>query len=233
MFIVGEIGVNWEGDFELLKKLLLNLKKSGCDAVKFQAYNMEMIKAHPLKDRLIKSAVTESNIKKIDEISKKIGIEWFCTPMYLEAVTLLEPFVNRYKIREVDGRILMDNKTSPLIDRIMKTGKEIIISSNQNPVKSKSYTNKKIKWLYCIPKYPCNLDEINFQEIKNYDGYSNHCNHIIAPLTAAILGANIIEIHVTADKNKNFIDNAVSFDVSEIKELIRLIKLAKKIKTSE
>jgi sialic acid synthase SpsE len=233
MFIVGEIGVNWEGDFELLEKLLLNLKKSGCNAVKFQAYNMEMIKAHPLKDRLIKSAITESNIKKIDEISKKIGIEWFCTPMYLEAVTLLEPFVNRYKIREVDGRILMDNKTSPLIDRIMKTGKEIIISSNQNPVKSKSYTNKKIKWLYCIPKYPCNLDEIDFQEIKNYDGYSNHCNHIIAPLTAAILGANIIEIHVTVDKNKNFIDNAVSFDVSEVKELIRLIKLAKKIKTSE
>ena len=233
MFIVGEIGVNWEGDFELLKKLLLNLKKSGCDAVKFQAYNMEMIKAHPLKDRLIKSAVTESNIKKIDEVSKKIGIEWFCTPMYLAAVELLEPFVNRYKIREIDGRVLMDNKTSPLIDKIMKTKKEVIVSSNQNPANSKLYTNKKIKWLYCVPKYPCNLDEINFQEIKNYDGYSNHCDHIIAPLTAAILGANIIEIHVTADKNKNFIDNAVSFDVSEIKELIRLIKLAKKIKTSE
>jgi len=233
MFIVGEIGVNWEGDFELLEKLLLNLKKSGCDAVKFQAYNMEMIKAHPLKDRLIKSAVTESNIKKIDEVSKKIGIEWFCTPMYLEAVELLEPFVNRYKIREIDGRVLMDNKTSPLIDKIMKTKKEVIVSSNQNPANSKLYTNKKIKWLYCVPKYPCNLDEINFQEIKNYDGYSNHCDHIIAPLTAAILGANIIEIHVTADKNKNFIDNAVSFDVSEIKELIRLIKLAKKIKTSE
>ena len=233
MFIVGEIGVNWEGDFELLKKLLLNLKKSGCDAVKFQAYNMEMIKAHPLKDRLIKSAVTESNIKKIDEVSKKIGIEWFCTPMYLEAVELLEPFVNRYKIREIDGRVLMDNKTSPLIDKIMKTKKEVIVSSNQNPANSKLYTNKKIKWLYCVPKYPCNLDEINFQEIKNYDGYSNHCDHIIAPLTAAILGANIIEIHVTVDKNKNFIDNAVSFDVSEVKELIRLIKLAKKIKTSE
>ncbi|CAD6516707.1 putative N-acetylneuraminate synthase [metagenome] len=231
MFIVGEIGVNWEGNFELLENLLLDLKKSGCDAVKFQAYNMEMIKEHPLKDRLIKSAVTELNIKKIDEISKKIGIEWFCTPMYPEAVTLLEPFVKRYKIREIDGRVLTNNKTSPLIDQILKTEKEIIVSSNQSPVKCELYTNKKIKWLYCVPKYPCNLDEINFEEIKNYDGYSNHCDHIIAPLTAAILGANIIEIHVTADKNKDFIDNPVSFDLNEVRELIKLIKLSMKIKT--
>lgn len=231
MFIVGEIGVNWEGNFELLENLVLNLKKSGCDAVKFQAYNLEMIKGHPLKDRLIKSAVTELNIKKIDEMSKKIEIEWFCTPMYPEAVALLDPFVKRYKIREIDGRILLNNETSPLIDQILKTEKEVIISTNENPVKSKLYTNKKIKWLYCVPKYPCNLDELNFQEIKNYDGYSNHCDHIIAPLTAAILGANIIEIHVTADKNKDFIDNAVSFDITEVKELIKLIKLSKKIKT--
>jgi len=230
VFIVGEIGVNWEGNFELLVDILSNLKKSGCDAVKFQAYNMDMIKEHPLKERLIKSAITESNVKKIDELSKKIGIEWFCTPMYPEAVTFLEPFVKRYKIRESDGRILMKNTTSPLIDQILKTGKEVIVSTNENPSKTKFYRNQKIKWLYCVPKYPCSLEEIDFKEIKDYDGYSNHCNHIIAPLTAAILGANILEIHVTADKNKDFIDNPVSFDLNEIKELIRLIKLSEKIK---
>jgi len=230
MFIVAEIGVNWEGDFKLLEDLLSNLKKSGADAVKFQAYDMNMIKEHPLKERLIKSAITKSNVKKIDELSKKIGIEWFCTPMYPEAVTFLEPFVKRYKIRESDGRILMKNTTSPLIDRILDTEKEIIVSTNENPNKTKFYENKKIKWLYCVPKYPCSLEEINFKEIKNFDGYSNHCDHIIAPLTAAILGVDILEIHVTADKNKNFIDNPVSFDLNEIKELIRLIKLSEKIK---
>ncbi len=230
MFIVGEIGVNWEGDFELLKDLLSNLEKIGCNAVKFQAYNMDMIKEHPLKERLIKSAVTESNIEKIDELSKKIGIEWFCTPMYPEAVTFLEPFVKRYKIRESDGRILMKNSTSPLIDQILDTNKEIIVSTNTNPSKTKFYENQKIKWLYCVPKYPCSLEEIDFKEIKDFDGYSNHCDNIIAPLTAAILDAGILEIHVTADKNKDFIDNPVSFDLNEIEELIGMIKFSEKIK---
>jgi len=153
-------------------------------------------------------------------------MKWFCTPMYSEAVTFLEPFVKRYKIRESDGRILMENSTSPLIDRILDTNKEVIVSTNQSPIKTKYYKNKKIKWLYCIPKYPCRLEEINFEEIKDYDGYSNHCDDIIAPLTAAKHGANILEIHVTPNKNKDYIDNPVSFDLDQIEELIKLIKLS-------
>ena len=230
MFIVAEIGVNWEGNFELLENLLLNLKKIGCHAVKFQAYSANMIQGHPLKERLIKSAITESNVQKINKLSKKIGIEWFCTPMYPEAITFLDPFVKRYKIRESDGRILMENSISPLIKRVLDTDKEVIVSVNENPTKSKFYKNQKIKWLYCVPKYPCNLEEIDFKEIKDFDGYSNHCDNIIAPLTASILGADILEIHVTADKNMDFIDNPVSFDLSETKKLIQFIQLTKRIK---
>jgi sialic acid synthase SpsE len=230
MFIVAEIGVNWEGNFELLENLLLDLKKIDCHAVKFQAYNIDMIKEHPLRDRLMKSAVTELNVEKINELSKKIGIEWFCTPMYPEAVKFLEPFVKRYKIRESDGRVLMKNSTSPLIDQILDTDKEVIVSTNKNPSKTKFYKNQKIKWLYCVPKYPCTLEEINFKEMKDFDGYSNHCNNIIAPLTASILGADILEVHVTADKNKDFIDNPVSFNLNEIKKLIEMIKFTEKIK---
>ena len=230
MFIVAEIGVNWEGNYELLEKLLVNLKRIGCHAVKFQAYSFDMIKQHPLKDRLKKSAITESNVEKVNDLTKKIGIEWFCTPMYPEAIEFLEPFVNRYKIRESDGRILMKDSTSSLIDRVLETNKEIIVSVNENPKKSKFYQNKKIKWLYRVPRYPCELEEINFEEIQNFNGYSNHCTNMIAPLTAAILGVNILEIHVTPDKNKDFIDNPVSFDLKEMEKLIKSIQDIDKIK---
>ncbi len=230
MFIVAEIGVNWEGNFKLLENLLSDLKKIGCHAVKSQAFSTDMIKEHPLRERLVKSAITESNVEKVNELSKKIGKEWFCTPMYPEAVSFLDPFVKRYKIRESDGRILMKDLTSPLIDRVLDTNKEVIVSVNENPMQSKFYLNKKIKWLYCVPKYPCKLEEINFKEIEKFNGYSNHCNNFIAPLTAAILGAAILEIHVTADKNMDFIDNPVSFDLSEMKKLIESVKFAEKIK---
>jgi len=229
-FIVAEIGVNWEGDFKLLENLLKGVKEIDCNAVKFQAYNMEMIKTHPLKKRLIKSAITESNVNQIDSLAKSVGIEWFCTPMYPEAIAFLEPFVNKYKIREVDGRILLKNQTSPLIERILETKKEIFLSSNSNPRKSKFCNVNRIKWLYCVPKYPCSLEEINFEKIRDFDGYSNHCNNIIAPLTASILGSNILEIHITADKKGDFIDNPVSFDLKELGELIKFVKLSNKIK---
>ena len=66
--------------------------------------------------------------------------------------------------------------------------------------------------------------------MNDFDGYSNHCTHFLAPLTAAILGAQIIEIHVTSDKSKKFFDNNVSFDYSELSNILKLIRLSEKIK---
>ena len=123
----------------------------------------------------------------------------------------------KFKIRELDGRSLLKDQQTPLIEAIINTDKEIFVSSETSPTSSKYFQNSKIKWLYCIPKYPCSLNEINFKEMSNFDGFSNHCPDISAPLTAATLGANIIEVHVTEDKTKDYVDNNVSFDFSELK----------------
>lgn len=229
-FIVSEIGVNWDGDFSLLQKMMNSSKKCGCNAVKFQAYNKEIVGAHPENARLMKSTITSENIEKIDSLAKEVGIEWFATPMYLEAVDLLNPYVKRFKIRELEGRKIVKNENSELFEKVLNTKKEIIISSEKSPIESKYYKNSNIKWLYCVPKYPCELSEINFSFLNEFDGYSNHSPKIIAPLSSAILGAEIIEIHVTTDKNQNFIDNNVSFDFEHVKKLIKLIKEFEKIK---
>ena len=39
VFLVAELGVNWNGDFELVQKMMLNAKTLGCNTVKFQAFN--------------------------------------------------------------------------------------------------------------------------------------------------------------------------------------------------
>ncbi len=230
MFLVAEIGVNWDGNFKLVEKMIQKSKDIGCNAVKFQAFNEYMIKNHPHKKRLIKSAINKENISKIDEISKSNGIEWFCTPMYESAIELLDPYVNRYKIRESDGRSLLKNKTTPLIEKILETKKQMIVSVNKSPKKSQFKNNKKIKWLYCVPKYPCSLEEVNFRKIIEFDGYSNHVNNLIAPLVSVVLGSKILEIHVTNNKKINYFDNNVSLDFNELEKLIKNIKLIEKIK---
>ena len=224
VFIVAEIGINWDGDFELVKDLMKNAKKAGFDAVKFQAFDKNITKNHPESNRLLKSSISKSNVNKIDKISREIDIEWFCTPMYPDAVNFLEPFVQRYKIRELDGRLLLENNSTSLIEKVLDTGKEVFVSSNRSPKHSKLYTNKKIKWLYCVPKYPCSINDLDFSSIDDFQGYSNHCNDISAVIEAASCGIEIIEIHVTADKSKNYIDNPVSFNFEECGFAIKKIK---------
>jgi N,N'-diacetyllegionaminate synthase len=229
VFIVAEIGVNWDGDFELAEQMMNIAKNAGCDAVKFQAFNEELIKEHPEKERLLKTSISQENVKKIDDISKRVGIEWFCTPMFPEAIEFLDPYVKRYKIRVFDGRPLFQNKWTELLEQVTKTGKEVIISCEKDPNQTKLYQNKKIRWLYCVAKYPCSLEDLNFSNIGNFNGYSNHCPDIIAPLTSVILGARIIEVHITLDKLKDFIDNSVSFEPSELMELVEKIRKSEKI----
>lgn len=230
IFVVAEIGVNWDGDLELLQKMMKNAKDAGCNAVKFQAYDEQIARGHPESSRLMRSTISKSNIESVNNLAKSVGIEWFCTPMYPEAVDMLEPFVKRFKVREADGRSLLENKTTILFERLLETNKEIIVSSQKTPRNTKYFNYPQVKWLYCVPKYPCDLNDLDFNSLKDFDGFSNHCPQFLAPLTAAILGAKIIEVHMTSDKGKNFIDNNVSFDYSEIKELMKLIRLSEKIK---
>jgi sialic acid synthase SpsE len=230
VFLVGEIGVNWDGDFDLLRNIMQKCKEIGVDAIKFQAFNNEIIAGHPQAERLLKSAITKMNVRQIDEMAKEINLEWFCTPMYPEAVDFLEPYVNRFKIRYSDGIKIVEGKSSELLDKIFKTNKQIIISSQKNPNTSKFYNDSRISWLYCVPKYPCDLSELNFTDLGSFGGFSNHCPNIIAPLSASILGAKIIEVHITADKSSDFLDNNVSFDYDELTELVKLIRSYEKIK---
>lgn len=229
VFIIAEIGVNWDGKNELAKEMIQKSKELGCDAVKFQAFDETIIGKHPEKDRLLQTAINEKNIDFINKTSKKEGIEWFCTPMYAEAVDLLEPYVKRYKIREFDARLLLKNKKSLLLDRIFDSKKEIIASSEIIPSKQTNYDDSNLRWLYCIPKYPCDLEDLNFSNLQKYDGYSNHCPKIIAPITAVILGANILEIHITSNKSKNFVDNSVSFDYDELRLIVNYVRDFEKI----
>ena len=228
-FVVAEIGVNWDGDFELAKEMMSNAKEPGCNAVKFQSFEQSMVKNHPEASRLIKTSISKSNVETINELSKSVGIEWFCTPMYPAAVDILEPFVKRFKIRVADGRPLLENKSSELFEKILKTEKEIIISSEKTPKGTKFYDIPKIHWLYCVSKYPCELTDLDFRNINDFEGYSNHCPNLVAPLTAVALDIKILEVHITSDKSKNYADNNVSFDYNELKDLLRSIRQIEKI----
>ena len=230
VYVVAEIGVNWDGDFKLAKEMMENAKKCGCDAVKFQSYNPDSVKEHPKYLKLRKTTISEENIGEIDQFARETDIEWFATPMYLDAVDLLEPYVKKFKIRVADGRKLFQNNESELLDKVLNTNKDVIISVEKSPKSLSLFNNPKISWLYCVSKYPCSFSDLDFSEIRDFNGYSNHCPNILAPLIAVIHGAKIIEVHITSDKTKDFVDNPVSFDYNELNNLLKFIRESEKIK---
>ena len=221
--IIAEIGINWDGNFDLLNEMMAKSKEAGCNLVKLQAFERATTNNHPQTERLLKSAVTNKNIEKINDLAKSNNIEWFCTPMYPDAVKLLEPYLNQFKIREIDARELANGKSSEMIDLIIETKKPIIASSEHIPKRNYSIKSR-IRWLYCVPKYPCDYKEIDFEKMKKFNGFSNHCPEIDAPINAAKNGAEVIEVHITSNKEDDFIDNNVSFDYNQLSELIFQIR---------
>ena len=214
IYITAEISSHWKGDFHVLRKIAQTCRDFGIDAVKLQALSVEKLCRHPELSYYENSSVTPDNIDRIDRIMNQIGIEWYCTPTYADAVEFLDDYVNQYKI-SVAGW-----KDEELKERVLSTGKKVIVSS-EKPLNLK---DKRIKNLYCIPNYPTLYSEINFPALKMFDGYSNHCQNALAVLTAVEYGAKYIEFHMTPSKDLFLLDNKVAFNFMESLDMVRWIR---------
>ena len=159
-------------------------------------------------------------------------IEIFSSPFDESAVELLEKLgCKAYKIASPEINHV------PLITKVAKTKKPIIISSGlsslsdlQKTIKLiKSFGNNKIIILKCTSAYPAPLKELNLKTMKDFAkkfnlhvGYSDHSIGNIASLTAVALGAKIIEKHFKL-KNKKTIDGFF-IDETDFLNLIKNIR---------
>lgn len=216
VFIAAELGANWKGNYEILQRMCQRAAGAGCDAVKFQCLSDALIARHPEWDWYSSSSITTGNIQFIKLIVDKYGLEMFVTPTYPECIKWIDPLVKRWKIRHADK----DNLD--IIHECMQTNKPIILSTDR-PM---SLYNKddNIRQIYCIPKYPTEYGELNFDMVSLLPGYSNHCLNPLAVLQAVRMGAKYVEFHLTDDRNEFSIDNKVSFSYAEMDEVVWWIR---------
>lgn len=237
VFIAAELGVNFR-DFREVKRMIGLAKDAGVDGVKFQVFRDEHIKGHPREAEMHDLILKQSDIQFLRDTADECGIEFFATPMYPEAVDMLEKVgVKRYKIRYAD------RCNNDLINAILKTNKKVLLSCDKAYLDHLMYGKGSevvfnpaiIHYIYCIPEYPPPLDEIYFPADFGdslFNGYSNHYPSISVPLAAAARGAKYIEVHVKQDKYpKGYkpIDDAVSLTFSDLKELVRLTREIEKV----
>ena len=86
--------------------------------------------------------------------------------------------------------------------------------------------------LHCNTNYPTKMEEVNLlamntikEKFKVKVGYSDHTEGIEVAIASVALGAEIIEKHVTLDKNMSGPDHKASIDFEELKNMVKALNI--------
>ena len=247
VFVIAEVGINHNGDLELAKRLILEAKNSGCDAVKFQKRTVEDVYTPEDLDRPRESPWGTTNRQQklglefgkeqydeIDAYCKELGIEWFASAWDLKSQTFLEQYDCKYN--KVASPMLT---VLPLLEQIAAEGKYTFISTGMSTIDEvetavQIFTDKgcPFELMHCNSSYPCKNEEINLNVMQtlrdkfNCDvGYSGHEKGLQVSLAAVALGATSIERHITIDRSMYGSDQAASLGLSGLYKMVRDIRV--------
>ena len=251
-YIIAEAGVNHNGNIALAENLIEAAASSGANAIKFQAWKAENLvtRSAPLagyQERNTSGFVSQYEMLKTLELSendhkylkKKCDekkIEYLSSAFDIEGIEVLNNLgINKLKIPS--GEIT----NLPFLIAAGKYKWEIILStgmSNMQEIEeaiicleSNGKLRDQITILQCTTQYPAPLKSVNLAAMKTISeafnlkiGFSDHTEGIIAAIAAVAMGAQVIEKHLTLDKNLPGPDHKASIEPDEFKLMIENIR---------
>lgn len=242
-FIIGEIGINHNGDMEIAKQLIDWAALAGCDAVKFQKRTVEKVYTKEELDRYRESPWGTTNREQkmglefgkeeydeIDRYCREKGIEWFASAWDIDSQKFLQQYNLKYN--KIASAMLTDME---LLEEVAKEGKYTFISTGMSSMEEIDAAvevfnkhNCPFELVHCNSTYPMKNEDANLLMIetlrKKYGckvGYSGHETGRIVSFAAAVMGASSIERHITLDRAMYGSDQAASL---EVQEMVRLVK---------
>lgn len=242
VYFIGEVGINHNGDLELAKKIILEAKNAGFSAVKFQKRNPELSTPENMKSKFRETPWGEMTYleykykiefekKEYDEISKyckELEIDWFASCWDVDSLNFLlnyEPPVLKIASAKITDKVLLESHASSGLPIIMSTGMSTIDEID------KAYEilkNNPLAILHTTSTYPCPVEELNLKMIEtlseiypnNPIGYSGHESGLSTSIAAAVLGAKIIERHITIDRSMWGTDQSASLGPDGMNRLV-------------
>ena len=247
-YVIAEIGINHNGDIDLAKRLINVASGAGCDAVKFQKRTIDVVYTSEelAKPRESPFGMTNGDLKRglefgqeeyeeIDRYCREVKIEWFASCWDEASVDFIAQFkVPCFKI--ASASLTDDN----LLRHTRAVGKPIILSTGMSTINEVDHAvevlgKQNLILLHACSTYPAFYDELNLHVInvllERYGvpvGYSGHETGLPSSVAAAVLGACIIERHITLDRSMWGSDHAASLEPNGITRLIRDVRLIEK-----
>lgn len=250
-FIIAEIGINHNGNIDIVKKLIDVAKTAGCDAVKFQKRTVDEVYSKEYLDSYRESpwGVTQREQKNglelsdeeyhiINEYCKEKNIEWFASAWDIKSQLFLRQFDLKYnKIASA----MLTNKE--LLEKVAEEKKYTFISTGMSTMEEIAAAvevfvehNCPFELMHCNSTYPMNEEDANLNIIPrlrcNYNcnvGYSGHETNNLVSVCAVALGATSIERHITLDKSMYGSDQSASIEPEELFQLVKLIHRTEQI----
>jgi N-acetylneuraminate synthase len=244
-FIVAEIGINHNGDIEIAKKLIDLASFAGCDAVKFQKRNVDIV--YPpeelAKPRESPFGTTNGDLKHglefgrseyevIDRYCREKKILWFASCWDEESVDFIDRFdVPCYKIASAS---LTDDA---LLRHTRSKGKPLILSTGMSAVQQIDHAvevmgKDDLIILHSCSTYPSSYEELNLRAIVSLRerhgvpvGYSGHETGLPSSVAAVAIGACVLERHITLERAMWGSDHAASLGTSGVIKLVRDVRL--------
>ncbi|MEY3824586.1 MAG: pseudaminic acid synthase [Pseudomonadota bacterium] len=243
-FIIAEMSGNHNQSLERALKIVEAAAKSGAHAIKLQTYTADTMTipgALRIEDpnslwrgrelhELYKEAYTPWEWHKpIFEKAKELGLIAFSTPFDESAVDFLEELnVPAYKIAS------FENTDLPLLKKVAKTGKPIIISSGAATISDLDEALRTLRnydaqviLLKCTSTYPSTPENTNLKTIPHmrelfqcHIGLSDHTMGIGVSVGAVAFGACVIEKHFTILRSDGGVDSAFSIEPDELRDLV-------------
>ena len=242
LFFIAEIGINHNGDMTICKKLIDLAAEAGCDAVKFQKRDINIVydkvfldsyRESPWGDtqRAQKNGLefNEDDYHEIDKYCKEKKIEWFASAWDSNSQLFLRHFNCKYN--KIASAMLVnlellnlvaDEKKHTFISTGMSTMENI-----ETAVKIFKQKNCSFELMHCVSTYPMKDSDANLKTIltlkekfKCNVGYSGHETGLSISLAAAALGASSIERHITLDRAMYGSDQAASLAPVGLRKIV-------------
>ncbi len=175
---------------------------------------------------------------ELAKIATSYDVELFSTPFDESAVDFLEKQnVPAYKISSFDV------VNTPLLEKVAKAGKPVIMSVGMASLEEVKRAYKTLKengcknvaMLHCISAYPTKYKELNLIKINDLKkrfncivGFSDHTLTVDAPIMAVLMGARIIEKHITLNRKDKGADSSFSLEPEEFRILVNKIREVEK-----
>lgn len=246
VFIIGEIGINHNGDLDIAKKMIEGAKHAGCDAVKFQKRTPELCvpkdQWHLERDtpwgRITyieyrhKVEFGEKEYAEIDSFCKELGIMWFASCWDEPSVDFIEQF--NPPLYKTPSASLTD---FDLLKKHKALNKPVMMSTGMSTMEQieaavKFFGMDNLLLAHATSSYPCKNEELNLRMIetlrKKYAtipiGYSGHEVGLAPTWAAVALGASFVERHITLDRAMWGTDQAASVEMGGLQRLVSNIR---------